>query len=718
MQPGLLAAFLLNAGLFGGSYLLLLPPTRRWLRFDRYLAAFVIGSTFLVLMLETLSQFRQMTFVGCSIVVGLWFGCGMIRALPTLRMAAVKLAIDESDSLIRGWRSWPAIAAIVVAAWALLYYLMRGLVLPVEPVSDGPIYHLPFALRWRQEANIVPVATPFGELAATYFPVNGDLWLAWLLIGGGDETLAKVGQWPFAVIGAFIIWGLSCRLGAGAAASVFPAAVWSTTLVTLLTSATANVDLLFAAWMLAGVYFLVGSVESDDNETTRFLALGSLACGLAIGTKTIGIVLVPPILAGAIALALRCQHRGRNLAAVASFLLPSAYSYWRNWQLTGNPLFPLDVRLFGFEVLTGWLDRSAMHRTSYHIPIDQWRWLADRLANVVDLRLAWLWLVAGAVVVLGIGFASDRRRRWIAIAIVGLAIVQLALYWFVVPYNAQERFLLGAMAIAVAPLGRIIDGRPVVQLALVVLIGWHLLTPNWGLSLTGEQPKPTLLPMAKDPLSGGKFLYAAALPLALAGAVLWIRFVRTGRWTVAALMIFGGCFIATYPTRSFFAQHPYLRFYPRWEFSRQMVDAWEILDQAAGPKGANVAYAGTNLPYFLYGHNLRNRVRYVNVNRHEGWLAHEYHAERRARGMTSIADSPWPGWYREEAEYEAWVENLRKEKITLLLVAMENQHGKATDQVRPGWPVELKWAREHPERFEALGPFGSEQAGAVVFRVK
>ena len=56
------------------------------------------------------------------------------------------------------------------AAFGVLILGMRSLLLAVKVVSDGPIYHLYFAVRWWKAGRLILVAAPFGENAATYFP--------------------------------------------------------------------------------------------------------------------------------------------------------------------------------------------------------------------------------------------------------------------------------------------------------------------------------------------------------------------------------------------------------------------------------------------------------------------------------------------------------------------------------------------------------------------
>src|SRR5262245_6565749 len=46
--------------------------------------------------------------------------------------------------------------------------------------------------------------------------------------------------------------------------------------------------------------------------------------------------------------------------------------------------------------------------------------------------------------------------------------------------------------------------------------------------------------------------------------------------------------------------------------------AWDRLDRLAGPRPARIAYAGTNLVYYLMSRGQRHDVAYVNVDAHRG----------------------------------------------------------------------------------------------------
>jgi hypothetical protein len=180
-------------------------------------------------------------------------------------------------------------------------------------------------------------------------------------------------------------------------------------------------------------------------------------------------------------------------------------------------------------------------------------------------------------------------------------------------------------------------------------------------------------------------LGAGAMVLAVALA----RAIRAGtrrasiRAGVAALglLTLGGLLFTPWGAR------PEQRFYPIFpDYYR----GWLALDRLSGPAGARIAYAGTNLPYYLLGPGMKNRAYYVNVDEHRDWLMHDYHREAVARGEPNWPD-PRPEWDRLRPDYDAWLANLRALGIDLVVVARHNP-GEA-------WPVERSWAEGHPETF-------------------
>lgn len=629
----------------------------------------------------------------------------------------------------------PAALAVGLALWSCLNYGVPSLMLPVKVVSDGPIYHLYFAARWWKEAALGLIPVPFGESAATYFPANGDAWFAWLIVAWGGDRLARVGQAPFLLISAATAYAMARRLGAGASASALAVAWFATCMPVLLFSFEPNVDTIFMAGYLLAAYFLLRYALGDDGPTS--LALSGLAAGAALGSKPTAIVFVPVLLSagGLVVLTRRVPFRARLAhltLLVGSSLVLSAFWFARNWTLTGNPLYPAHLEVFGRVWLRGWFPTSAMAYSQFYIPRGVWAAFVDILLGVLDPRLAPVWLAA----TLGL-WAPGRRPRhpadgWVW-ACAGLAVLNVALYWLVIPYRTQQRFMIQALGLAAVPLARLFDRSPWWRRAAVALLAVHQFTPQaWPfgrpvawLSAVADVPAfleqiptaegPLTVPMSPEGwrdalmrsstaiLLGGRLLLGAAV---VSATILWARarIDTTRRWLAASLATLGigAITCAAYEfgleratgTRASDLAFPFFREYNQ---------GWRALGNLTRGRPARIAYAGTNLPYYLMGRGLANDVSYVNVDAHPDWLLHDYHLTARDRGDPDLWDSPRPGWDRIHPDPSAWLENLRARGIQLLVVAKANPiDGWFNVADREEFPIERTWADARPDLFVPL----------------
>jgi hypothetical protein len=140
-------------------------------------------------------------------------------------------------------------------------------------------------------------------------------------------------------------------------------------------------------------------------------------------------------------------------------------------------------------------------------------------------------------------------------------------------------------------------------------------------------------------------------------------------------------------------------FYP---FFPDYYAGWQRLESLSGPSGTRVAYAGTNIPYYLFGAGLRNEVCYVNIDAHRDWLLHDYHKAAAAQGEPTWPNSR-PGWDRAHPDFGAWLGNLQAERIGFLVVTRVNP-GEGAHNVADvdGFPLERRWAETHRELFEPV----------------
>ena len=145
---------------------------------------------------------------------------------------------------------------------------------------------------------------------------------------------------------------------------------------------------------------------------------------------------------------------------------------FRNALLTGNPLYPLEVRVLGHMLDPGWYGPDAMRLSPYYMPFGDWRALVDTLLAVArPTACAVLGACRGGGS--GVGRRTEIRRaeadgrgsghatamRGWAAAFGVLAILNVVLYWVFIPYRSQQRFMLQALGLAAVPLALLLDRR-------------------------------------------------------------------------------------------------------------------------------------------------------------------------------------------------------------------------------------------------------------------
>jgi hypothetical protein len=486
-------------------------------------------------------------------------------------------------------------------------------------------------------------------------------------------------------------------------------------------SSFADVDLILAAWCLIAVWFLVRYRRAGQASN---LVCSALAMGAVLGTKYIAIPFLFWLVVASAVLIWRNGSPWRHMAIlVAGVLLPSAYWYGRNLLLTGNPLYPLHVQVLGNTILSGWYTRETMLTSHYHIPVFPLgrglRVLVQLLIRVFDPILLPFWLsgLVAAVV-------AAMRRWWLAAALVGLAGLHVLCFWFVNPYQTQERFLLTAIGLFAVPVALVLDRWKFLCLPLVGLCAWHLVVDQFNLGISkfpGPMPAPFPLPkhwgqaLQEQPVLLGRIACLVAF-----GVAVTLLALSRGEWR--RRLVVGGVAILVGVAGVGFRAHkgqPMIegarwRFYPVWLGG--YLHGWNRLEDASGD-GARVAYTGTNLPFYLFGVGLRNRVMYVNVNKHAAFRMHDYHTLQVALGEP-LSSSPAPDWDRRETDEQSWIKNLRDRRIELLFV------GKRIEPEKPpscydseGFLIERTWADRNPEFFRLIHADPFTRVYAVRFQL-
>lgn len=729
------AVFVLMNGLvFGGAALVARYGLRLRDRLAIGFAAILVGWVYVVVGLEVLGLFGQIRLVpalmlaacGFSVGIGCWLCCrnrvGCVERTDSTSVGVLHAPDGTNGGLVQRIVRLSLWLALTLAVWASVDMLVTGVCGPVHPVSDAPIYHLYFAVRWWQSGTLEIVPTPFGESAAPYFPANGDVWFTWLVLPWSSELVAKVGQWPFLIVGMAAVYALARELNVRPGIAAFPAALWGTGSLPLVNSSFADVDLIMAAWYLTAVWFLV---RYRREARAVDLVCAALAMGAVLGTKYVAIPFLVWIMLAATILVWRSPRRWRHFGILmGGVLMPAVYWFARNIWLTGNPLYPLHVALVGRVILSGWYTRATMLTNEhYHIPIfplwQQLRVLIQMLLRGFDPVLLPVWL-AGIVAAC---WAAMRGRR-LGAALVLLGVAHVLCFWFVNPYQREERFLLSAFGLLAVPIALVLERWKLLRVPVAALLTCHLVVDQANLRVSRYPPAvpaPMRLAGLRELDFQGHPIMAGRLGLlaAVCGAVA-LGMQRPGNWTrrgtiaaVALVVLASGVGYRAAKSRPPLVG-PKWQFYPLW-LEGGFLPGWHRLEDASG-RGVRVAYAGTNLPFYLFGLGLRNQVRYVNINDRAGFRMHDYHAFYSSRGEPRSA-TPTPDWDRREADEEAWLKNLRDEQVDLLFLGLTNRAGGLHNFYdSDGFTIERTWADRHPDIFSPLHIDRFTRLYAVRFR--
>ncbi len=223
-----------------------------------------------------------------------------------------------------------------------------GLLCAVPPISkDALIHHLAVPKLYLNHADMYEIPS----MVYSYFPMNLQmLYMAALYLG--SDIAPKFIHFLFALLTAWLIFGyLKQRLSAfyGLLGAVFFLSIP----IVIKLSITVYVELGLIFFSTASILLIFKWVESGFRQ--KHLILSAVFCGLAMGTKYNGMVacciltLFVPFLYSRFS-ADRFPRFFRPLVQGIAFFLIAliVFSPWaiRNWNWTGNPIYPLYNGIF------------------------------------------------------------------------------------------------------------------------------------------------------------------------------------------------------------------------------------------------------------------------------------------------------------------------------------------------------------------------------------
>lgn len=598
---------------------------------------------------------------------------------------------------VRASAGTPTLMLVILSGIVIsIFLLVWGWVSPPPP-WDAFVYHLSFPASWVKNGLIYPVTVPFGDQAGTYFPSNVELVYFWLLTYSRSDFLTNIVQCFFLLLCIAAVYRL-CRI-AGAERSPSLCAAFGVLFMPSMVhqAAAAEVDIAFSAMFLSTLYFLLRWIKSPDTKMNFIMAF--ISAGLFIGSKTIAIpwtvfILIPVLIYSI------TKHGVKiwMLIAVSCSLMTGSFWYLRNFLLTGNPLFPLTLRIGSITILDGAYERSSVLNSAFHTDsLSEWARLMAECWGIPFIALL------STMAVLAVFYNTSLKKK---VFFQSVSILIMFLSFFVVPYNREVRFTYTAFMTALVPLALFLsiwrrENRKYMYLAVYVVYLCNAFLPITGGELFHRQLLSHIYniftnahPLYGQMLHGAATIMFASVAL---GAVIFYYFA-TQKWSNSLSIIAVICLVFVFIS-VFIESSNYEKYKYKYYSFFLMGHSWNAL-HSIEPDPVRISYTGTDLSYGLFGPQLKNHVYHTPINKHGFMMFHQCNDYVKKSGTYVLPNTDRIDFCRREPSYDAWKSKLFLLDTDILYVTVLHQndrpHLRHDDEM---FPIERTWADEHPESF-------------------
>lgn len=269
-------------------------------------------------------------------------------------------------------RRSPALSVLGLSVLAAMVW--GGYLILISPPNnyDSFWYHLSRVAHWLHEGTLRHFQTA-DMIKTVHQGYNGEIGLLWLTALWGTDQLTGFNQWLAVIFTMVGIYGVARRLEFPPLASLFAALIWSTLTIIVAQSTSTKNDILVSFFGVAAYYFLITGLREDEQAYRANFVLFGLSLGLALGTKSVALLVLPGIalLAGLLLL----QKPGRywprliyaGLCCLVGFALLGSYNYALNWLQYRSIMGPAEeVEIHGIQNPSiGWF-ASNFGRIMYH----------------------------------------------------------------------------------------------------------------------------------------------------------------------------------------------------------------------------------------------------------------------------------------------------------------------------------------------------------------
>jgi hypothetical protein len=654
----------------------------------------IIGVEMALGLIGGLTVSNLLLCLGLILIVSLWVARSTNR-IPICTFLNWRPSLHVTKTLT----DYGLTTTIFFAMWLALGLIVAVLAEP-STMIDSLTYHLPMPVNWLQNARISPFYLPFSDIANSYFPSNGELLNFWVMAPFCNDLLVRlvnVGLWGVLMLA---LYRLNRKMEVPPQIALGALLFFAFTPLVLSQTADLTLDMAALAVFLLALGHLF---EFARSLRTYDLGLFSIASGIFLGIKYSGpaYLLLLLLAWSLIVVWKRCEYTWKKLlyhSLLIAIGIGSLGGYWylRNFLLTGNPIFPLKFSVLGFTVFPGMVSNANYHYVTLGKNFS--------LDTMIKLAETWVWSYGGILLILSLPALCylltlfyRLRKRFLTennfeftlcdIRFVILVILNLGglLLYLRTPYSIMRftqdtpittqnliwgaRFGLTTSAIGVILLTQgwkqtshskfFVLSLPI-SIVQGLLAGYHLSSYHF---IVFAQPFSVFrLWMA----------FLILLLLASMGFLLQkIWYIKNYRalifisMAIISLGLTGVGFYKVYQYRESHRYSVYLREYG------SVAEGWRWI--AENVTNSNIAYSGAlPLNYPLYGPDLSNKVRYINLSDDLDDRFHDFWAK----------DIHWRA-----IDYENWRRNLSIWETDYLVISLKTP------------VIETEWAASHPEYF-------------------
>ena len=416
-------------------------------------------------------------------------------ALATLAVGvAVGTALVTASAAPAGDRAHtllpPALRRLCFGLFAcsVLVTLVLAVLAIALPVGayDALGYRLPAVAQWLDASSVAWVSGD--DSLRNGYPLGTEVVEAVIMLATGSSAAVEVVSILLVVAGAFSVAAFARELQVSSPLSMLAFALFALVPMHVLNAPSGYADAALAGAVAMLFVFAALWVRRERPERVLLVQLG-LAAGLVLATKPNGVAFV--LFAVVFAFAVRARRHGllptlRQAGFALPFALPGAFFLLRNIVRAKNPLYPVEVKLFGHVLFPGTGSLDDILTPDFNVPAvlkDMpgwkrvlWVWLEfNGPAKDFDERLSGLGLAFALVGVPALLWAAARARKEAELSGLGVMLATTACAFLVQPMAFWPRLTswLWAPAAVCIVLGlqRLVNqGRAQRALAILVLL--------------------------------------------------------------------------------------------------------------------------------------------------------------------------------------------------------------------------------------------------------